>query len=184
MSSKLIAPILITAFIAWRVYIRMRRSFGRQRVQPRRMTARITIFALFGVLLILFTRGNVWTLAALLAGTACGAALGYLGLHHTRFESTPEGRFYTPHSYIGLAVTVLFLARLAYDFQILYQGALPAQTGQEALALPPESPLTLAVSAAFSAYYLAYYAGILRKSRQPATPDAELTQSGPQSGSE
>jgi cytochrome b561 len=118
----------------------------------------------------------------LLAGGACGAALGYLGLHHTRFESTPEGSFYTPHSYVGLAVTVLFLARLAYDFQVLYQGALPVPMGRGAPALPPESP-PLAVSGAFSAYYLAYYAGILRRIRQPATPGADLIQPGPQGGS-
>jgi len=180
MSLKLIAPILITAFIAWRVYIRTRRSFGRQQVQPRRMTTRIAVFALFGVLLVLFTRGNVWTLAALLAGSACGAALAVLGLRHTRFESTPEGRFYTPHSYIGLTVTVLFLARIVSDYLTLAHGALTAPAGPGPVALPPEGPLTLAVSAAFSAYYLAYYAGVLRKSRQPA--GAELIQAGPQGG--
>lgn len=172
MNSKLIVPILIAAFIAWRIYIRTRRSFGRQRVQRQRMLARITVFALLAVLLLLLTRGNTWTLVALLAGGAGGAALGYLGLRHTRFESTPEGRFYTPHSYLGLALTAAFLARIVFDYFTLSSGALTAPAGQGPVVLPAESPLTLAVSAAFSAYYITYYAGILRKSRQRATPDA------------
>ncbi len=178
MHSKLIVPVLIAALIGLRLYMRMRRSFGRQRVQPRRMTVRITIFALLCVLLVLFTRGNVTMLADLLAGGACGAALGSLGLRHTRFESTAEGHFYTPHTYIGLTVTVLFLARVAYDFLVLYHGALPVP-GQGPAALPPESPLTLAVSGAFIAYYLVYYIGVLRKSRQGVPGDRELIQTEP-----
>ena len=176
MSSKLIAPILIAALIAWMIFVRVRRSFGCQRVQPRRTTVRIATLALFGVLLVLLTRGSVRTLAALLAGGGCGAALGYLGLRHTRFESNPEGRFYTPHSYIGLTVTVLFLARIVSDYLTLYHGALSAPAGQGPLALPPESPLTLAISAAFIAYYLTYYIGILRRSRQPAATAREPSQ--------
>lgn len=174
MHSKLIAPILIAAVIGLRLYVRMRRSFGRQRVQPRRMTARITIFAVLGALLLLITRAAVPAVAALLAGCACGAALGILGLRHTRFESTSEGRFYTPHTYIGLAVTVLFVARIAYDFLLLYHGAPPTTGGP--MALPHESPLTLAASGAFIAYYLTYYAGVLRKSAQPVDTRQQLIQ--------
>ena len=168
MHTKLIIPILIGALIAARLYLRVRRTFGRQRVRPRRITVRIGILALVGGLLVVFTSREPLTLAALLAGGACGAALGHLGLRHTRFESTPEGRFYTPHTYIGLAVTVLLLARIAYDLLIMSHGVPLAATGNRHAALPPESPTTLAVSGAFIAYYLAYYLGVLRSSRQPA----------------
>lgn len=169
MHSKLIVPIVVAALVGVRLYLRMRRSFGRQPVQPRRMTVRIAIFAVLVVLLALLTRGEALAVAALLGGGACGAALGHLGLRHTRFEATAEGRFYTPHTYIGLTVTVLFLARLAYDFLIVYHGALPVAASGS--ALPPESPLTLALSGAFIAYYLMYYIGILLKSRQPAVAE-------------
>lgn len=178
MHSKLILPILIAALIGLRVYMRMRRSFGRQRVQPRRMTVRIAIFAILSVLLVILTRGNVVMLAALLGGGGCGAALGHLGLRHTRFESTPEGRFYTPHTYIGVTLTVLFLARIAYDFLVVYHGAPPSPEDGQA-GLPPESPLTLAVSGAFIAYYLTYYVGILRRSSQPAPAGPELIETEP-----
>lgn len=170
MHSKLIVPIVVAALVGVRLYLRMRRSFGRQRVQPRRMTVRISIFAVLVALLALLTRGNAQAVAALLGGGACGAALGHLGLRHTRFESTAEGRFYTPHTYIGLTVTVLFLARLAYDFFVVYHGASPVSASGPG-ALPPESPLTLAISGAFIAYYLMYYTGVLLKSRQPTVAE-------------
>lgn len=178
MHSKLTVLILVAALIGLRLYMRMRRSFGRQRVQPRRMTVRATILTLLAVLLAVFARSSASTFTALLAGGACGAALGYLGLRHTRFESTPEGRYYIPHTYIGLTVTILFLARIAYDFLVLYHGA-PAAPSGYGRAAPPKSPLTLAASGAFIAYYLTYYIGVLRKSNQPASAAEGLIQTEP-----
>lgn len=49
MHSKLLIPILIVVVVLWRIYVRTRRSFGRQRVQPRPMAIRIGIFAVFGI---------------------------------------------------------------------------------------------------------------------------------------
>ncbi len=40
-------------------------------------------------------------LEALIGGLVCGTVLAYVGLRHTRFELTPEGRFYTPHTSSG-----------------------------------------------------------------------------------
>lgn len=179
MNPKIIAPILIGALIVWRIYTRMRRSFGRQRVRSRQMTIRIVILALVAVVALVVAGRDAWTLPAFLLGGACGAALASLGLRYTRFELTAEGRFYTPHAYIGLAVTALFLGRIAYDFLVLYHGPLPAPSAPGTLALPPENPLTLAVSGAFIAYYLVYYIGVLRRSAQPASAGEELIQTGP-----
>jgi cytochrome b561 len=168
MHTKLLVPILIASVVLWRIYMRMRRSFGRQSVQPRRMTIRITVLALIGVLLLLAATLDLWTLGGALAGGACGALLALLGLRHTQFESTPAGHFYTPHTYIGLTVTALFLVRLAYDIALLSHGmptAAPASSNP--FAAEQNNPLTLALSAAFIGYYLAYYTGVLRKSRQP-----------------
>lgn len=173
MNLNLIAPIGIAALIGLRLYLRLRRSFGRQRVRTRRMTTRIVIFSILGIaLVVLASYGGIWTLGSVLAGGACGTLLGYLGLRHTRFESGPEGSFYTPHTYLGLAVTVLFLARLAYDFLLLPHGVNGApliSIGHGASGkMPPESPLTFALSGAFIAYYVSYYLGVLRESRRPA----------------
>jgi hypothetical protein len=180
MHSKLIIPVLVVALLAWRIYVRMRRTFGRQRVQPRRLRARITLLGVIGALLLVAAGHDAWTFGGICAGSACGALLALLGLRHTRFEATADGRFYTPHTYIGLAVTALFFGRLIYDLlQFSHDaGALSALHG----AGPgpnPYNPVTLALSGAFIAYYLAYYLGVLRCSLQAAR-DAPVVPPEPQ----
>lgn len=182
MNPKLIAPILIGALVLWRLYTRTRRSFGRQRVRPRPMTIRIIVLALAGAFVAVAAGRDVRTLAALLLGGACGAVLASIALRHTRVEVSAQGRFYTPHVYIGLAVTALFLGRIAYDFLVLYHGMPTVTAGHPQNPMHPHyTPLTLAVSGAFIAYYVTYYIGVLRKSRPVPATGAELIQSGPQS---
>ena len=173
MDPKLITPILVGAFVVWAVVRRLRRTFGRQRVQPARLWLRVGILIVVGGLVATTsgTRGAEM-LEALIGGLACGAALGYLGLRHTRFEVTPEGRFYTPHTYIGLAVTLLFLGRLAYRFLYLSNGA-----GANGMFAPDpsaaayqRSPLTVGIFAVLIGYYLLFYAGILLRTRASELP--------------
>lgn len=100
-------------------------------------------------------------LAALTAGIAGGAVLGYVGLRYTKFEVQPDGRFYTPHTYIGVAVTALFFGRLLYRFLTVYDGVVP----NRALAAAYQSPFTLAVFGALVGYYVFYYLGVLQRMR-------------------
>jgi hypothetical protein len=51
MNPKILMPILVTALILWAVYRRMRRSFGRQAVNPLRMWFRVGLLTLIGALL-------------------------------------------------------------------------------------------------------------------------------------
>jgi cytochrome b561 len=114
-------------------------------------------------------------LEGLIGGLLCGAALAYLGLRHTRFEVTTEGRFYTPHTYIGLAVMLLFLGRLAYRFLYLSIGTGGTFAADpSAAAAYQRSPLTLGVFGVLVGYYVLYYAGILLRTRAsaPPAPDA------------
>jgi fucose 4-O-acetylase-like acetyltransferase len=167
---RLITPYLIAALIVWGLYRRMRRSFGRQRVRDRLMWVRIAFLVLVTALIVAMIARDVDVLAALMAGIACGALLGYLGLRHTKFEVAPEGRFYTPHTYIGLAVTALFVGRLLYRFLGIYNGVIPAATAGQGLASAYQrSPFTLAVFGALVGYYVLYYLGILQRTRSPAS---------------
>lgn len=112
---------------------------------------------------------NIEILGALTAAVVCGAALAWLGLRHTQFEVTPEGSFYTPHTYIGLAVTALFLGRLLYRFFYLSYGAHAVAGATQNFAVAYQrNPLTLGIFAALMAYYVLFYAGVLVKTRAPA----------------
>jgi len=115
---------------------------------------------------------DVNLLGALLAGIAAGAALGWFGLRHTKFERTAEGVFYTPHTWIGLGISLLLLARLAYRFFIIAPGMeAAAQAHQDAFATFQRSPLTLAIFGVLIGYYICYYAGVLRMARAPAAAE-------------
>jgi hypothetical protein len=168
MDPKLITPILIGALVVWAIVRRVRRTFGRQRVQSARMGSRIGILTLAAVaVFVTSAMRSTALLEALAGGLVCGAALGYLGLRHTRFEVTNEGRFYTPHTYIGLAVMLLFLGRLAYRFLYL-------ATDPGAAAAYQRSPLTLGTFGLLVGYYLLYYAGVLLRTRASAPPAPDV----------
>jgi hypothetical protein len=178
MDSKILTPLLVYTLVVFVIVRRMRRSFGRQRVQPRRLTVRIGILGFFGVLVTIGSLASDRTLAAALAGCACGAALGYAALRHTRFEVTPEGRYYTPHTYIGIAVTALFIARVLYRLLWLYQTGLPIGASQtNPLMTDERTPLTVALLGALLGYYLCYYVGVLRRTRAKTSPSANPIQS-------
>jgi hypothetical protein len=172
MDPKLITPILIGALVVWAIVRRVRRTFGRQRVQPARMWIRIGILTLAGGA-IAATSGlrSAAMLEALIGGLACGAALAGLGLRHTRFEVTTEGRFYTPHTYIGLAVMLLFLGRLAYRFLYLSIGTGGTFGADPSAAIAYQrNPLTLGIFGLLVGYYVLYYAGVLFRTRPSALP--------------
>jgi len=172
MDPKLITPILIGALVVWGIARRVRRTFGRQPVEPWRIWLRIAILAVAGILIAASSvmRG-AGMIEALVTGFACGAALAYLGLRHTRFEVTPEGRFYTPHTYIGLAVMLLFLGRLSYRFISLANGANGMFGADPGAAMAYQrSPLTVGIFAVLVGYYVLYYAGVLRQTRPSALP--------------
>lgn len=170
MDPKLVTPILFAALLAWGIYRRMRRTFGRQTVNAGRMWARVGILTLVGALVMVGAARNLSALEGMLGGIVCGCALGYLGLKHTQFEITPEGSFYTPHTYIGLVVTVLFLGRLGYRFFTLYSpGMAPAPPGGNPMAAGFAngygSPLTVAIFGVLVGYYVLFNLGVLQKTK-------------------
>ena len=169
MDPRLLAPYLIAALIVWSLYRRMRRSFGRQRVRDGLMWGRIGIFTVVAVLIGIEVSRDLDVLGALLAGIGCGTVFGYVGLKYTKFEVTPEGRFYTPHAYIGVAVTALFVGRLLYDYLGMANGVMPdGAAGQDLGSLYRHNPLTLVLLGTLVGYYVLYYLGILRRTRSPA----------------
>ncbi|HXS28193.1 MAG TPA: hypothetical protein VN730_11055 [Steroidobacteraceae bacterium] len=194
MDPRFITPVLIAALVIWGLYRRARRFIGRQTLQPGRLWSRIGFLAVVGALVLVFSARSQESLGALLAGACCGAVLGWVGLKYTRFEATAEGRFYTPHAYIGLIVVALLVGRVLYRFVVLYSGAhgfsgaglgapgpnpfAPAapygDPGSYAYQNPyafQRSPLTLAIFGTLVGYYISYYLGVLAKSRQPAIPE-------------
>ena len=166
MDHKLVTPILMTLLVAWAIYRRVRRNIGRQRVLAGRMRWRIGLLGIIGALVLLVSLRQVELGAAMITGVAGGAVLAWFGLRYTQFETTAQGSYYTPHTYIGLFVSMLLLGRIAYRFMVVYPLMHAAtQANANPMLAYQKSPLTLAILGVLVGYYVAYYLGVLRKSQ-------------------
>ena len=158
-SSQALFTVAIIALIAWRMYARIRRTIGRQRLSAVRPWLTLAIFPLLIALLALATRSLPLAEASLACGVAIGIGLGVLGLRLTRFEASADGVYYTPSAHLGVLLSTLLLARIAYRFLV---GVLPGST----LGAPPPSasaltPLTLLLVSTLAGYYCVYAIGLL-----------------------
>lgn len=169
MDQKQISLIFMIAVVCFAIYRRVRRNIGRQPYQPNRMRVRMAIFGVVGAIALLFSFRNIDVVGAMVAGLVGGAALGIFGVRHTKFETTPQGQFYTPHTYIGLFVTLLLLGRIAYRFIfVLPTMQAAAQVNANPYASFQKSPLTMAIFGIVIGYYIAYYAAVIRQMSKEA----------------
>jgi hypothetical protein len=154
------------ALIAWRLYRRARRLIGRQRSRLWRHYAAVTLLPLVLLLLGLASFGHPAALAAWAAGLVAGISLAVWGLRLTKFERSEGEWYYTPNAHIGIALTVLLVARIVWRLAETGMWRL-AMAGPSSMQAPPpgdmfRSPLTLLIFGTLLAYYAAYGAGLLR----------------------
>lgn len=177
-----LVSIAFVAFVAWRVYRRVRRMVGRQPLRVGRAWLTVVFFPVVLAMLALSALVAPANGLALLAGGTVGAALGVWGLRLTRFEVTPAGLFYTPNLHLGIALSLLFVGRLAYRFVVMALAGQALFEGQSQSFT--RSPLTLAIFATLAAYYTAYAAGLIAWRRRAqiaalAAPPPEHTVASP-----
>jgi len=142
----------------------LRYRAGTARRQGRRWVATMNVWAtsfsaalfLCFIFLISFWLGP--TLRFALAGMAVGAVLGLLGLVLTRWESHPEGLFYTPSRWRALLVVLAIAARLVYGWWHTMHRSAPDD--QHWLWSASGTQLSVAVAAGLIGYYLIYAIGV------------------------
>ncbi len=155
-----IQPLLFSGLFGWVYYRRIRGSFGRQPWRPTRVSIRL---GLLGLALLGLLSAAVFVPNAALAvgaGLAIGGLLALLALRHTHVELSDGQRYYTPNPWIGGALSLLLVARLAWRMGsgVFTGGA--AQMGQNA------SPLTLGIAATMVGYYLVNGGGLALRMRK------------------
>jgi hypothetical protein len=158
-SPSTVTLLALLPLLAWRAYARFRRMVGRQRLSRIRPWITLTIFPALVVLLGLGAHAHVERLGWLAAGLALGALLGVFGLSRTRFEPTRQGLFYTPNAHLGIALSLLFIARIVYRLVEVYAIDPGVPHGLDDFA---RSALTLAVFGLLAGYYIAYAIGLVR----------------------
>ena len=147
--------IAMVGLFAWAIYRRIRRNIGRQKLRPGRVITSMVIISLASALILTASLLKPVLALSCSGGMLAGVALALLGLRHTKFETAEDGHYYTPNTYIGVGLSALLLARMAYRM-FLIQDQLNQPTGPQAIG----SPLTQFIIGLTLGYYLAYYIGL------------------------
>jgi hypothetical protein len=122
------------------------------------MTSFSAVFFLAFTFLLSFWVDSAFRFA--LIGMGCGGILGLVGLAMTRWESQPEGLFYTPSRWLALLVTLAIAARFAYGWWRATHSSSNAPGDQHWLITASGTQLSLAVAAGLIGYYLVYFVGL------------------------
>jgi len=176
---------VMLAVLVWVVWRRVRRTFGHQPIQRKRMIFRIALFAFVGCMLALSGLHKLALAEGLFGGVLIGGAIGLLGLRLTRFEvHSSKGDCYVPNPWIGALLTVLLLGRFGWRLMVLWplmqQGSVAATPGSDfamSSSSYASSPLTMLVIGLLIGYYIIYFTGLLIHHRrfQQSHPDVATT---------
>jgi len=162
-TASTVAAIALVPLLAWRVHARFRRASGRQRLSRYRAPISLTLYTLIVGAIALANLRQPPHLLAFAATLGAGAGLAAFALGRTRFEPTPAGLYYTPHGPLGIALALLFVARLAYRFVEVYAIDTAAARSFTEFA---HSPLTLGAFGLMAGYHFWYMLGLLRWRRR------------------
>jgi len=175
-----IVPYVIAVLAVLLIYRRLRRNFGIQPLRPVRMWIRIGILVLLACSLLPAALSSAQFLLADVAGLIAGVALGVWGARRTRYERRGAKLYYIPHTYSGIAVSLLLVGRLVYRMAVLYSlnrgTASGADTLQE-LGSPKmfHSPMTVGLLFVVIGYYVCYLGWVLWKSTRIGPEDLEIS---------
>ena len=128
------------------------------------MTSFSAVFFLLFTLLVSIWVGSAFRFA--LIGMAVGGILGMLGLTLTRWESRPEGLFYTPNRWLAFIIVFAIAARVVYGWWRATHSSNSTAANQHWLITASGTQLSLAVAAGLIAYYLVYSIGVLLRIRR------------------
>ena len=158
MNLTTLALLVLTPFLVWRVYSRLKTMMGRQRSIMARHWTGLGVF--LAMLLVpaseLVSRPPM--LGWLALGAVFGVAYGVWGLRLTRFEDTDEGYYFTPNARLGILIAMLFTARILYLGFEMY-------ANQGSNTPPPrftDSLLTMLAVGVTGGYFGTFSAGVLR----------------------
>jgi hypothetical protein len=120
------------------------------------LTAFSAVFFLFFTCVLSFWVGSALRFAV--TGIGVGFLLGLLGLALTRWETQPQGLFYTPSRWFALLVTTAIAARLVYGWwHATHPGV---SSNQHWLLSASATQISIAVAAGLIGYYLIYAIGV------------------------
>jgi hypothetical protein len=143
---------------------------------------RIVLLLVVGCLLLPAALRSAAFMSAVLVGTVAGVSFAMWGVSRTRFLRVSNQLYYVPHTYTGIAVSLLFLGRLVYRLVQVYGNVhaphtASADAANQAFAPTSmvQSPLTLGLFFVLMGYYVCYYSMVLWKSKRVVAEEAGLS---------
>ncbi|MEA3151303.1 MAG: hypothetical protein QOD56_2242 [Gammaproteobacteria bacterium] len=173
-------PYVIAVLAVLLVFRRLRRSFGRQPVRPIRMRVRIGILIFLACSLVPVAASSSRFLIAEFGAALAGIGLGLWGAKRTRYQTFQGQLHYIPHTYTGIAVSLLFVGRLVYRLVEIYSTdhvhRVDDATSMQGFAPPTvvQSPATVGLLCVVAGYYVCYYSLVLWKSKRISPEDIEV----------
>ena len=158
MNLTTLALLVLTPFLVWRVYSRLKTLMARQRSIMTRHWTGLGVFVAMVLVPASELVARPATLGWLAFGAAAGVAYGVWGLRLTRFEDTADGCYFTPNARLGILIAMLFAARILYLGFEMY-------ANQGGSTPPPrftDSPLTMLAIGVTGGYFATLSAGLLR----------------------
>ncbi|WP_052487035.1 hypothetical protein [Gordoniibacillus kamchatkensis] len=163
MQLQTIIPILLGIFILYRIYLRVRRSFGWQQLNPGKMGTTIIVLSVIGLLFLIVGGLHPISLISDAIGILFGVSLAYVGASLTRFEQRNGSWHYRPNTWIGGIVTLLFFGRLIYRIYGIFTTTSGGGLDRlQAMA----GGWTAGLMLIMFAYYVVYNMIILQKQKQ------------------
>jgi hypothetical protein len=153
-----------TGVVLLSLALRYRAGISRRQARPWVATLNVwatslsAVFFLSFALLLSFWIPSAFRFA--LIGMGCGGILGLMGLAMTRWESRPEGFFYTPSRWLAVTITLAIAARFIYGWWRATHSSSTAPGNQHWLMTASATQISLAVAAGLVAYYLTYSIGV------------------------
>lgn len=169
------ATYILIAVVLFAIYRRVARTIGPQPLRTRSLYFRIALYAALSLLVLGAgaTAPLDWLAAAV--GLAAGALVAVYALRATKFEARGSAIFYTVHPYFGIAMLVLFIARVVERFvgspQLIAQlGSTHAQSASphavNLIGAYGSDPWSVGLFLAFTGYWIYYYVGVVRAGQQ------------------
>jgi hypothetical protein len=106
--------LVLTPFLVWRIYARLRTAMARQRSIVSRHWTGLLVFAAMILVPLSELIRRPPMLGWLLLGSAAGIGYGLWAFRKTRLEETDVGYYFTPPARLGIVIAMLFTARILY----------------------------------------------------------------------
>jgi hypothetical protein len=175
-----ISALIPAVFVLFIMYRRVRRNFGRQRLNRGYMIFRMVVLCVLGAFLLIPTFFSQELAVMTLIGTAIGVGLALWAAKHTRFLKQDGVLYYLPHTYTGMVVTALFVGRIAYRVFVMAQPHTvvttdwnPGVSDFGGFSGLYHNPWTRLVFFILIGYYVYYYWYVLHESKHLKPEDME-----------